>query len=116
MAEKDDNLMAALAYPLGFITGLLVYVMYKDKGNKFVLFHAMQSSISSVVSIVLMIPVCIVVFLLSLTGIGCIISLIVLVVVAIIGIAFLAFMMYQAYGGKKFKLPLIGDMAEKYAG
>jgi uncharacterized membrane protein len=26
------------------------------------------------------------------------------------------FLMYKAYSGEKFKIPIIGDMAEKHAG
>jgi uncharacterized membrane protein len=38
------NLAALLSYLLGFITGIIFYVIEKD--NKFVRFHAMQSTIT----------------------------------------------------------------------
>jgi len=114
MSEKEDNLMAVLSYLLAPLTSIVIYLMYKDKGNKLVLFHAMQSMIFGVIVMILMVPVCIVTFLLSLTGIGCIISVVILVVVGIIGLALMLFLMYKAYKGEKFKIPVVGDMAEKY--
>src|SRR3989344_4697379 len=42
-AENNPKLMGALAYLLGPITGILFLLM--EKGNKFVRFHAMQSTI-----------------------------------------------------------------------
>jgi uncharacterized membrane protein len=36
--------------------------------------------------------------------------------VAVAYIALAIFLMFKAYKGDKFKLPVIGDMAEKYAG
>lgn len=114
--KQDDNLMAAIAYPLGFITGLIVYIMYKEKGNKFVLFHAIQSTISSVILTVIMIPLAIFLMLIGIVipAIGCLLDLIILIPVAIASLAFLAFMMYKAYNGEKFKIPVVGEMAEKY--
>jgi len=118
MSEKDERTMAAVAYVLGFITGLLVYVMYKEKKNKFVLFHAMQSTISSVIATVVMLVIAVPIILISLfiPGLGCILDLIILIPIAILGLAFMVFMAYKAYNGEKVMLPAIGEMAEKYAG
>jgi len=115
--KKDDNLMAAISYLLGFITGLGVYMVYKDKGNKFVLFHAMQSTITSIASILVMIPVVIVVLVVGIfmPGLGCILDLLIIIPVAIVLLVLVLFLMYKAYNGEKFKLPAIGDMAEKYS-
>lgn len=116
MAGKGDNVVAALSYLLAPLTSVVIYLMYKEKGKKLVLFHAMQSMIFGVMVVILMIPVCILTFLLSLTGIGCIISLIILVVIGVVGLAVMLFLMYKAYSGEKFKIPIIGDMAEKHTG
>lgn len=118
MAEKDDNLMAAISYVLGFITGLIVYVMYKDKGNKFVLFHAVQSTILSVIMVAVMIPVSLLLVVLGIVvpALGCILDLLILIPVALVMLAIAVLCILKAYKGEKFKLPAIGDMAEKYAG
>ena len=99
----DANVAALLSYLLGFITGIIFYVLEKE--NKFVRFHAMQSIIVFgffiVVSIIaLVVPV-----------IGPVIS----------GLANLAslvlwvILMIKAYQGEKFKLPVAGDIAEQKA-
>ena len=102
MAEKgNENLMGAAAYLLGFVTGIIFLVIEKE--NKFIRFHAMQSTIVSaaifIVNIVLgFIPILgwILGFLLSL---GAFILWIVC--------------MWKAFQGEMFKLPYAGDLAEK---
>ncbi|MDD5111784.1 MAG: DUF4870 domain-containing protein [Candidatus Altiarchaeota archaeon] len=119
MTEKnDDNLMAALSYLLGVITGVLVYVMYKDKKNKLVLFHAVQSSLLSVICMIVMIPVATLVILVGmiLPGLGCILDLVILIPVALVILGVAVFAMLKAYKGEKYMLPVIGQMADKYSG
>ena len=117
MSEKDDRMMAAVSYLLGFITGIIVYFMYKEKKNKFVLFHAIQSTITSVILTVVMVILVIPSMLISvfLGPLACLVSLLILLV-AVIFLALTVFLMYKAYTGEKLKLPVIGNMAEKYAG
>ena len=98
----DENLAGLLTYVLGFITGIIFLVIEKD--SKFVKFHAWQSIITfgglMVLSIVLgFIPV-VRIFsgILSLVGLVCWILL-----------------MYKAFQGEMYKLPMIGDLAEKQA-
>ena len=68
-----------------------------EKENKFVRFHAMQSIILSVAATVMgFVP---------LVGLLASLAYIVLWIV----------MMIKAYNGEKFKLPIIGDIAEKNA-
>ncbi len=107
----DQNVAAGLSYVLGWITGIIFYFM--EKQNRFVRFHAMQSIIFfggiSVLSVVLSfvsgmgIP-----FLGSLAF--CVNGL--LGLVAFVGWLVL---LINGFQGKYFKLPVIGDYAEKYA-
>lgn len=97
----EANLAGALTYLLGPITGILFLVLEKD--SKFVRFHAMQSTITFlalfVVSVVLgMIP-----FL----------GWLVLFFVQLAAIVLWVFLMFKAFQGEKFKLPTIGDLAER---
>ena len=99
----DENVAGLLCYVLGWVTGLVFFLIEKD--SKFVRFHAMQSiivfGVLSVASIILgWIPV---------IGpvIGGLISLLALVLWIIL--------MIKAYQGEKFKLPWAGDIAEKQA-
>jgi len=122
MTEKksDDNIMAALAYLLGWLTGLVMYVMYKEK-SKFVTFHGIQSIILSIVEFVVFFALLIVIWIVGAIlgavtfGIGFMIVPIGMLVLLVIMLAVTVFMMYKAYMGQKYKLPYIGDMAEKYA-
>src|SRR3989338_4132014 len=99
-AKGNETLMAALAYLLGFITGIIFLLIEKD--NKFVRFHAMQSTI-------LFIALFIVNVILTITFIG----LLLVPIVGLIGLVLWLVLMYMAFTGKKFKLPVIGDIAEK---
>lgn len=97
----QPNLAALLSYFLGWITGLIFYLV--EKKNKFVRFHAMQSIVVfgglAVLNIVLLIiPV-----------LGALLSLL----LSILGIVLWVFLMIKAYQGVYFKLPIAGDIAEK---
>jgi uncharacterized membrane protein len=95
------NLAALLSYLLGFITGIIFYIIEKD--NKFVRFHAMQSIITFVAFFVLSM------ILAFIPVIGWVFIPIVNIVILIIWII----LMIKAYQGENFKLPIIGDIAEK---
>lgn len=95
------SLTAALAYVLGFVSGIIVFILEKE--NRFVRFHAMQSMLLSaaffVVNIVVsFIPVA-----------GPILGLL----VCLIGIICWLIVLIKAAQGQYYKLPFIGDYAEK---
>lgn len=93
----QENMAAMLAYLFTVLTGIIFILIEKE--NQFVRFHAFQS-----------------IFL----GIGMfVISLIPLLGLFInifIGLPLVIFLMVKAYKGESYKLPLIGEMAEKQAG
>ncbi len=99
----EANLAALLACVFGWITGLIFFLLEKE--NKFVRFYALQSILISVAffifSIVLMfVPI---------------VNVVALPVLSIGGVIIWIVCMVKAYQGEKFKLPIIGDMAEKSA-
>lgn len=96
----DANIAAALSYLLGFITGVLFLVLEKD--SKFVRFHAMQSTITWVAVFVLN-------FVLGATVVGILVTFLLFPLELILWVL----LMYKAFQGEKFKLPIVGDMAEK---
>jgi uncharacterized membrane protein len=97
----DENIAGALCYLLGFITGIVFYLIEKE--NKFVRFHAMQS-------ILVFLPVWIIVWLLGwIPVLGWIVSGLLFLLSLILWLV----LMIKAYQGEKFKLPIVGDMAEK---
>ncbi len=97
----DENIAGLLSYLLGFITGIIFYVLEKE--SKFVRFHAMQS-------IILFIGIMVLTFVLGFIPIvGWILSLLIGPLSLILWII----LMVKAYQHEYFKLPVIGDMAEK---
>ncbi|OPX28171.1 MAG: hypothetical protein B1H08_06470 [Candidatus Omnitrophica bacterium 4484_171] len=99
----DENVEGLLCYVFGWVSGLVFILIEKD--NKFVRFHAFQSFITflsiMVVSFILgFIPI--------IGWLAAVLLFIVSVIVWIMG-------MVKAYQGKKFKIPIAGDLAEKNA-
>ncbi len=113
-----SNGAAALAYLVGFITGIIFLVIEPYKRDSYVRFHAFQSIFLSVVYLA--------VFMLwgALSGTLAIVSLgflwsLLLLIWALLRLAFFVlwlFMMYKAYKNERFMLPFIGPLAAKQAG
>ena len=97
----DANIAAPITYLLGFITGIIFLVVEKD--SQFVRFHAMQSTIVSIGLFVLNIALGMIPFLGWLVGL----------LLAPVAFLLWIFLMYKAFQGEKFKLPVIGDIAEQ---
>jgi uncharacterized membrane protein len=106
-----QNTEAGLSYVLGWITGLIFFL--GEKQNRFVRFHAMQSILFfggvTVIDVILNIASRSLPYTLAfapscLSGIVGIATLVVWIV-----------LMVNAFQGKYFKLPVVGDYAEKYA-
>ncbi|MBF0490659.1 MAG: DUF4870 domain-containing protein [Candidatus Omnitrophica bacterium] len=95
------NVAALLSYVLGFITGIVFFVIEKD--NKFVRFHAMQSIVVSGSLFVAQIVLRFVPF------VGFALSSL----LSLLGLALWIILMIKAYQGELFKLPVAGDIAEK---
>lgn len=96
----DANLAAALSYLVGFVTGLVF--LFAEKENRFVRFHAMQSTLLFVGLIV----IDIVLQMVPLLG-----FLVVLFIVLPGSFVLWLVLMFKAYQGEDFKLPLVGKMA-----
>jgi uncharacterized membrane protein len=97
----EANLAGALTYVLGPITGILFLVLEKE--SKFVRFHAMQSTITFVA-----------LFVISLVlGMIPILGWLLLLPFQLLVLVLWIFLMFKAFKGEKFKLPTIGDMAER---
>lgn len=116
----DENIAALLAYLFGWVSGLIFFLIEKD--SKLVRFHAMQSILLNAVILVLSVVLWIVTFVLVLmmamlpdvmaSLMGLLTTLIWLVFSIAILIAWILCLV-RAYQGQFFKLPFIGNMAEK---
>jgi len=104
----EQNLAAALSYVLFFFTGIAVLVLERE--NKFVRFHALQSSIWFIILFVVR-------WVLSFIGRIWLIGFVLSPVLTLLGFALsLVFfvswvvLIFKAYQGEAFKLPIIGDI------
>lgn len=108
-----QNVAGALCYVLGLFTGIIFLVLAPYNQNKFVRFHAFQSIFFHVAFIAVIIAETILGMVLPWT-LSAILSMLSLVV----ALAFLAgwvLLLIKAYQGERWKLPVIGDLAEKQA-
>jgi uncharacterized membrane protein len=114
----DTNVVGALTYFAGFVTGIVFLVLDPYKSNSFVRFHAFQSIFFNIAWIAFWI-ICAVVsaVLTSLTaGVFGLIALPLTVIFNLAGFGIWIFLMYQAYQQKLFKLPIVGKFAAEQAG
>jgi uncharacterized membrane protein len=112
----DANVAALLAYVATWLSGLIIFLMEKE--NRFVRFHAMQAIMFGVSIIVLYIVAAIVslIFGLILSMIHeslAILAGIIWLIVPVIALVGWVMCLIKAYQGQWFKLPIIGNMAEK---
>ena len=100
----QDNVAGALAYIV--IAAIVFLVIEPYNKNRFIRFHAFQSIFYAIAWIVVQ-------------CIAAVIPFLNLVLVPIIGLAFLIgwiVMIIKAFQNTMFKMPVIGDLAEKQAG
>jgi uncharacterized membrane protein len=112
----DANVAAGLSYLFSIIGGLIFY--FGEKQNRFVRFHAMQSILFNAFWIVLFIAFFTVQSILYATVILTPLALVLTCLTFLLPFAILVLwiiLMVYAFQGKYFKLPVIGDYAEKYA-
>lgn len=113
----EDNVASALCYLLTIITGVVFLVLEPYNKNKNVRFHAFQAIFFGIAAFVVNIVMTIVSTILfsalnySLWFIPRLLSL----GVGLLLMCVWAFLIYKAYNREKFKLPVIGDLAEKQA-
>lgn len=97
----DENLAGLFCYLLGFITGIIFLLIEKD--NRFVRFHALQSIFTFGAIFVISMVINVIPLL------GLLISILMMPLSLILWIV----LMLKAYQGKWFKLPIVGELAEK---
>ena len=97
----NQNVAGLLCYLAGWITGLIFFLIEKE--NRFVRFHAMQSIITfGSLTVIFMI-----------LGFIPFVGWMLMPILAILQLILCIVLMVKAYQGQLFKLPMIGDMAEK---
>lgn len=105
----DPKLAGLLAYLLGVISGLVIFLV--EKKHQEVRYHAAQSIIVSVA----LIAANIVVGILSVVPVlGLIISILGYLVLGLGGLALWIYLMIQGYQLNHVRLPVAGDLAEQW--
>ena len=97
----NQNVAGMLCYLVGWITGLIFFLIEKD--DKFVRFHAMQSMITFGGLTVLFMFV----------GFIPVLGWMVVPILGLVQLVLWILLMVKAFQGEKFKLPVIGDLAEQ---
>ena len=116
-SSLTPNVAGALAYILGFITGIIFLVLEPYKHDRFVRFHAMQSILYSAFGIIFRVAWWILVDVLtSITAWAALLLLPVGLVISIGLFGFWIFLMYKAYSNQEFRIPIIGAIAAKQVG
>ena len=96
----EPHVAGLLAYVGVVVTGIIFFVLEKE--NKFVKFHAMQSILVSVAMFLVSVVLSFMPLLAPLVNLA--------------SLALWIVCMIQAYQGKWFRLPVVGDIAAKQAG
>ncbi len=104
-----ENVASALCYLFGLVTGIIFLLIAPYNQNKTVRFNAFQSIFMHVAIIILWILYTMTSFLTH--GIGFLLFPLFSLLVIVLWL----YMMFTAYNGKKVKLPVVGDLAEKQA-
>ena len=97
----NQNVAGLLCYLAGWITGLIFFLIEKE--NRFVRFHAMQS-IMTFGGLTVLFMICAYIP---------IIGWMLMPLLGILQLILWVVLMVKAYQGQLFKLPVLGDMAEK---
>jgi|SRR6185369_863311 uncharacterized membrane protein len=118
----DENIAALLSYVFGWVSGLVFFLIEKD--SRLVRFHAMQSLLFNVLIgvVITVMWVLFFVLLLVVSQISDVLSGIFSLVATLLWIAvsigiLIAWIMclIKAYNRQYFKLPIIGNFAEKFS-
>ncbi len=116
----DGNVTALIGYLIGIVALVLIFI---EKDNKFVRFHALQSVLWSVIVTVGIFAVAIIgtiltVVLSSVSGtLGSIVGILTGLLYLVLFLALIGGLIFgaiKAFGGAEFKLPVVGNMAEKW--
>jgi len=114
--SSDRNLFGALCYIIGILVPLFILFTEKKK-DRFLAFHAWQSLLITVIAMIVWFGLGAVTLVLSVVtmGFGGIVACLFLPL-ALVLLVVVLLLAYKAYQGQTYKLPVIGDFAEKQAG
>jgi len=103
--DSNQKFMAAVTYLLGFITGVIFLIV--EKKDKFIRFHAYQSTATFILWFGAVVVVGLVLSFVP------ILAKLVNLLLWIGGIILWISLMIRAFNGESYKLPYVGEWAEK---
>ena len=118
----DENVAALLSYVMTWVTGLIFFLMEKE--SRLVRFHAMQAILLGAAAIVIGVGLWVVwvVLLIIVAQIADVLTMLLNLVFFLLMIAFYlglliawVLCMVKAYQKQYFKLPVFGNLAEKFS-
>ena len=116
----DGNVAAAIGYIVGLLALVLIFI---EKDNRFVRFHAIQSVLYAALATVTFVVLSIVLTVISIAlafaseTLAAISGLLWTLLFLLLVLAHLGCLIYAAvksYQGQTFKLPIVGSLAEKF--
>ncbi len=115
-AGIDENVVAALCYLVGVLTGVLFLVIEPYNRNPVIRFHAFQSIFAWIAAIVVGMVLSTVSYIfVAVPFVGWMIYILLWTAFSLGVLALWLFLMYKAYNKERFVLPVIGAWAEKQA-
>ena len=112
--RPQANVIAALTYLLGFVTGLIFLYLEPYNQDDFIRFHARQSIGFSVAWFAIGIVFGVFIAVLP-HGLGSLLNFI-LTLIDIALAVFWLFLMYKAYNGERYRIPELVDIVDSVAG
>jgi uncharacterized membrane protein len=110
--EVEPNVAGALAYTLGPITGIVFLVM--EKSNRFVRFHAAQSTVVGVIVMILAAALSGVSGVLAhVPWVGWLLVFLLTFGPMVAGFVVWAALIWKAYQGEEEELPIVGPIARR---
>ncbi|HKU74889.1 MAG TPA: DUF4870 domain-containing protein [Pyrinomonadaceae bacterium] len=118
----DENIAALLSYVFGWLSGLIFFLIEKD--SRLVRFHAMQSLLFNVLVGIIATVLWVILFIFFLvasqvsgvmTTLLTLVSTLIWIVLLIAIVVGWVMCLIKAYGSQYFKLPVIGNFAEKFS-
>jgi uncharacterized membrane protein len=112
--KPQANIIAALAYLLGFVSGLIFLYLEPYNQDEYIRFHARQSIGFSVAWFAIAVVFGVFIAVLP-HGLGALLNFI-LTLVDIALAVFWVVLMYKAYNGERYRIPELADIVDSIAG
>ncbi|MCL2150331.1 MAG: DUF4870 domain-containing protein [Dehalococcoidia bacterium] len=109
----QENVASLLCYLIGWITGLIFYLL--EPSNKTIRFHALQSILLCVTVFIIYAVLGILRVIFEINMLGFLFFSMSSSTFGLLVFVLWILLMVQAYQGQKWKLPVIGNLAEQWA-